>query len=398
MSIISRNVRWLYEKLVGHFYKRDPQLWVFGEWMGNRCCDNCLSMANYMAVRHPEVNIVWLSKKEADLSLLDSRVCRVVMDTKEARNILKCAGVAIMNQGFEDFGQNMSFLCDGALTVQLWHGVPWKRIGMDMYKHVGLLRKLYCSYVQRISRADMHLALSDSFADIMESAFYAKRDGIILAGYPRNASFYDPDYICRTRNKVLKLLNRERLISDDLKIITYMPTFRDKTAQVFSFEEMASNSRLKQILEEYNAVIVQKAHFVSYERNRSANEVSTDRILSMNEISAQELLAATDLLVTDYSSCFFDYLVLDRPIIHYIYDYQYYVSEDRGVYYKVEEVMCGDTPENVDQLLDALEINLRDPTLNEELRKVRTAEYLTYESTGSCEKIYQKIQSRLKLN
>ena len=55
-------------------------------------------------------------------------------------------------------------------------------------------------------------------------------------------------------------------------------------------------------------------------------------------------LAAADMLITDYSSCFFDYLITNRPIIHYLYDYDYYVKEDRGVYYDVMDVVAGDTP------------------------------------------------------
>ena len=51
-------------------------------------------------------------------------------------------------------------------------------------------------------------------------------------------------------------------------------------------------------------------------------------------------MAASDILVTDYSSCFFDFLILDRPIIHFLYDYDYYKEKDRGLYYEKEGVIC----------------------------------------------------------
>lgn len=393
-NILSRNVRWLSELAVSKFQKRDPDLWGFGEWMGNRCCDNSLSLANYIVENHPDKKVVWFTKKGADLSLLDPRIDVIEIDSAEADAALKQIGVAVMNQGKVDFGKDMNLLCNGAVTVQLWHGAPWKKIGMDMIGPESFLRHCYREYIQKLNRADMHLALSDDFADILESAFLAKREGIILAGYPRNAIFYDVQRVRAAREKVISLLCREHPVTDQTKIITYMPTFRDKTEEVFSFDKLSDDPRLKQILEEHDAVIVQKAHFVSYQRNKDANASCDARIFSLNDVSAQELLAATDLLITDYSSCFFDYLLLDRPIIHYIYDYDYYAGEDRGVYYKAEDIVCGDAPKTTDQLLDALEANLRAPGLRKELRKERRQKYITYESADSCEIIYQQVLAR----
>ena len=396
MSTISRNIRWLSEKATSHCYKRDPHLWVFGEWMGNRCCDNSLALANYVSDNHSHIKTVWVSKKTADLSQLSPAVTRVEMNTPEAMEVLKHAGVAVMNQGLVDFGVDGTFLCSGAVNVQLWHGAPWKKIALDACGSLTGIRGAYCRYIQRLNRADMYLALSDEFARIMQSAFYAPKKDIILAGYPRNAIFYDASRVQAAREKVIRLLGLDAQNTGDLKLIAYMPTFRDNTDHVFSFEDLADNKELNAILEKHNAIIVQKAHFVSYQRNSSANEVESHRIWALNDIMAQELLAAADMLITDYSSCFFDYLVLDRPIVHYIYDYQYYAGEDRGVYYKAEDVVCGDAPETVEQLLAALDANLGDPDLRKNLRKERFAKYMTYESADSCEIIYQQIQARLK--
>lgn len=394
-NIIQKNIHWLYTKVRSHLYKRDKDLWVFGEWFGNRCCDNSFSFANYLAKNYPHLQLVWIAKKSADTTQLAESIRIVEMDTPEAAEVLCHAGVAVMNQGTNDFTPEISFLCDGALMVNLWHGVPWKKIAMDMHSDYGFARRAYMAYLQKLQRADVYLALSDGFARILETAFYAPKKGIILAGYPRNAIFYDPAAVSAAREKVLSLLNVKNSSGKPLKLIAYMPTFRDNTEDVFSFEKLAGNSRLQEILEKHNAIIIQKAHFVSYQRNAEANQVKNSRILALNDIMAQELLAAADMLITDYSSCFFDYLVLDRPIIHYIYDYAYYAGEDRGVYYKAEDVVCGDAPETEEQLLAAMEANLADPGLRKELRKLRSQEHMTYESADSCEKIYREILLRL---
>lgn len=398
-NIIQKNINWLYTKLRSHTYKRHKDLWVFGEWYGSRCCDNSLALANYVAENHPEIRAVWLSKAEADLSALSPRVERLVIDTPEAAAALQQAGVAVMNQGLVDFSEQMSFDCGGAVTVNLWHGAPWKKIGTDMLLGDRLPRRIYGKYLQRLQRADMHVALSDDFANILEKNFYARRDGIILAGYPRNAAFYQADKVAASRKKVLELLRAGGTpVPEDGKIITYMPTFRDHTEAVFSFEQLAEDARLNGMLEKYDAVIVQKAHFVSCRRNGGGAGGKTSRIVAMNDIAAQELLAATDILVTDYSSCFFDFLVLDRPIVHYIYDYDYYANQDRGVYYRAEDVVCGDAPRTANDLLDALEANLAQPGKDAALREARRRKFMTYETEDSCRVIFEAIQKRQKGN
>ena len=108
------------------------------------------------------------------------------------------------------------------------------------------------------------------------------------------------------------------------------------------------------------------------------------------------MLAAADVLITDYSSCFFDYLILDRPIIHYLYDYEYYVNSDRGVYYDLMDVVAGDTPKTIQELLTSIAENLKNPKLNHDLRNKRKGEFITYESEANSKIIYERIMEDRK--
>lgn len=396
-DIIVKNIDWIISKVKSHTYKRDKNLWVFGEWFGNRCCDNSLYFANYVAEHHPEIKLVWIAKNTADTSALHPAVKKVEMGTEEAAATLRHAGVAVMNQDLKDFSEEIRYDCDGAVTVNLWHGVPWKKIGLDCMGDVGGLKRIYGIYLRKLQRADLHLALSDDFADILERKFFAKREGIILSGYPRNSLFYDKNQVLAARQKAVALLrDQDKKIPDDVKIITYMPTFRDNTQEVFSFEQMEKNERLNEILQKHHAVIVQRAHFVTSQRNNAVGAAGNSRITSLEGISSQELLAATDLLITDYSSCFFDFLMLDRPIIHYLYDYDYYANQDRGLYYKKEDVACGDTAATTGELLELMEQNLSAPDQNAALRQCRRQQFMTYETKDSCRIIFEEIQKRLK--
>lgn len=397
-SVGKRNVLWLCEKLYSYFYKRDNKLWVFGEWFGNKCCDNSLFLANYISDNYPEIQCVWISKKATDLSLLSKKTKYVEKDSAESKEILKHAGVAIYNQSLADFSENMNMYCSGAITINLWHGVPWKKIGLDTFSNDNNLRKIYAGYVLKLHRPSAYLSVSSDFTKILKSANFAREKGIIKSGYPRNSIFYNKQSVQEARNKMLNVIKSKFgvKIDDSIKLITYMPTFRDKTNNVFSFEQIASDKRLEGVLDEHNAIIVQKAHFINDSNNPSKKSQSSKRILALNDVAAQELLAATDILITDYSSGFFDFLVLNRPIIHYLYDYDYYANKDRGLYYRKEDVVCGDAPETVDELIKFIDDNLRNPDKYVTLRKKRKEQYVTYESQDSCEIIYREIQKRLK--
>lgn len=395
-NIITKNLHWLVTKCKSHTYRRNPLLWVFGEWFGNRCCDNCLYLANFLAENHPELKLVWIARNAADTTLLNPSVRRVEMDSDEAMDVLHHAGVAVMNQGMNDFTSEIDYHCDGAVTVNLWHGVPWKQIGIDVLHANSAIRRLYGYYLMYLQRADLYLATSDSFGKIMQEKYFARKNSVLLSGYPRNALFYDPMQVSACREKALGLLRQKLNIGDDVKLITYMPTFRDNTQVVFSFNQLEHDPRLNEILEQYNAVIIQRAHFVSSQRGGSSGESGNRRITSLNEITSQELLAATDLLITDYSSCFFDYLMLDRPVVHYLYDYEYYAKQDRGLYYPKEEVVCGDDAQTVDELLEAMDANLSDPDKHAALRKLRRQQHMRYETPDSCRVIYEEICKKLK--
>ena len=101
-KMLKENILPLSSKIYYSFQRRDNNIWVFGEWFGNRCCDNCLYFANYLSRNHPELHLYWISSKDADLSLLNKNVVRVEKDASSAVSILKKAGVVIYVQGMSD--------------------------------------------------------------------------------------------------------------------------------------------------------------------------------------------------------------------------------------------------------------------------------------------------------
>jgi len=395
MNIAIRNIKWIYQKAVCRLFKRDRNLWAFGEWFGNRCCDNSLYLANYVAEHEQQIQPIWICDPEANVSMLHPRIQVIYRNTPEALKILKHAGVLVYGQSLSDFSSEMCLYGLGAVTINLWHGIPWKKIGLDATPKQNRLRYLYTKYLLTLQRPTFCLATSQPIEKAMRGAFCIKSSGIVRAGYPRNAIFFREDEVRQAREKILSELGSRSDCAKDpsAKLITYMPTFRDRTEGVFTFDSLAEDPRLQALLEKHNAIVVQKAHAVNDWRNGATSEMG-GRFLRLDKANPAELLAATDLLITDYSGCFFDFLLTDRPIIHYLYDYDYYVNQDRGVYFQKDEVVCGDVADTVEDLLDAMDQNLQDPERRAALREQRREEYLTYESEDSCRVIYEQLRAR----
>ena len=110
---------------------------------------------------------------------------------------------------------------------------------------------------------------------------------------------------------------------------------------------------------------------------------------------AQVLLGAANCLITDYSSCFFDYMIREKPIIHYIYDYEYYRNKDRGLYYDLADVVCGSVAYNVGDLIKAIEDNILDDVEKDRRTKMRE-KFVTYESSTNCKRVIDEIFKHIK--
>ena len=393
LKIIIENCQFLITKVWYSFYKRNKDVWAFGEWGGNRCCDNCMYFANYLAESHPEIGLFWITKPSTDLSRLDRRVKVVVMDSKEAAMVLKRAGAVFFAHTLNDITYRHSLYYSGALIVNFWHGVPWKKIGLDM--PLSRLERIYVRYRMKTLEAHLYLSTSKLFTKVFGTAFECKTDEIITAGYPRNSIFYSKEKINNAREHLFAyLVSKGNNFDKSTKVILYMPTFRDKCQDVFSFDSIMDDERLKSLLENHNAIIIQKAHFVTSQRSQQA-EIGVGRFFQATDFPSQELLAVADILVTDYSSCFFDYLILDRPVLHYLYDYEYYADKDRGLYYPKEDAVCGDVAQNEDQLIDNIAAYLINPKKDHELRVRQLGRFLEYETPHACQEIYAYISKKL---
>lgn len=401
MSFITRLSTMINRIVSKYKYKntnRDWNTWVFGEWFGKKCNDSSLALANFVATNYPNIKLIWIARNNCSgIDLLDEHITILEMDSDESIELLKTAGVVFVNEGLQDLslhGYNYSF---GAIIVNLWHGIPWKKIGMDSYKKSQFFTRMYARLVYSSQTFSLFPTTSDLCSASMKTGFLIKDDSeLIKTGLPRNHIFYSEETINAIREKILmELKKKSKVVNENSMIITYMPTFRDNAELGFDFSAMKGIKDLVKILEDHNAIIVQKTHIVSQNRSSDFLNSESERIITWSDCSAQELMAASYMLITDYSSCFFDFLILDRPIIHYLYDYDYYANDDRGLYYKKEDVACGDIAQNEFELLSSINNNIENSCHNSKLRQTQKERFLTFEGPDSCRIIVERVLTEI---
>ncbi len=230
------------------------------------------------------------------------------------------------------------------MYIQTWHGTPLKKIGLDVPGSD-------LDYAYEGEKFSYMISPSKYCSEKYISAFglEGREDIVLETGYPRNDALFTFD-----QAKVNSVL-RELDVPRGKKIILYAPTFRDnKHSQVSGYENASGldfDKLKEQIGEEY--IILFRAHyFVAKNMNF---EKYKDFVIDVSDYEdVNDLYIVSDMLVTDYSSVFFDYANLKRPIIFYMYDYEDYKANARDFYLNKNE-LPGPITKTQEELVEAID-------------------------------------------
>lgn len=266
--------------------------------------------------------------------------------------------------------------------LQTWHGTPLKRLGHDIqvsenatFYRSGMSYKEMCkSYDVDVERYNYMISPNKFCTEVFQSSFGINRERLIETGYPRN------DFITNaTKEEVIELKKKFNLPLDK-KVLLYAPTWRDNSyvASGYTFELQANFKKWKEVLgDEY--VVVFKPHYLII--NKYENDSELEGFLYSIPASAEinELYVLSDCLVTDYSSVFFDYAVLNRPMYFYMYDLDDYRDELRGFYLDIYTELPGTIYESEENMLKDIHENVYDYT-----RLNVFNERFSHAQTGDC--------------
>lgn len=238
------------------------------------------------------------------------------------------------------------------VILNLWHGIPLKKIGMEQKNLSWFTRKYYKYFF-----ADNYegvVTTSSHLVHIMSRSFLVEPERIKVWGQPRN----DVLFSSNSEGKGL-----EEVFSGELppyeKVVLYAPTFRDhEPTQLFPFQDM-DRERLCQWLEEKKIFLCIRLHLYDQTGYQWIQELDRtgSRIRFLNEdrtVDIMEALKKFDLLITDYSSIYMDYLLTGKPVLFLPYDQEAYLKE-RGMNFPYDQVTPGPKPKTFQEFLNSME-------------------------------------------
>ncbi|MFD2830963.1 bifunctional glycosyltransferase/CDP-glycerol:glycerophosphate glycerophosphotransferase [Corticicoccus populi] len=241
--------------------------------------------------------------------------------------------------------------------LQTWHGTPLKRLAGDM-EDVHMPGTNSARYKRNFNREtskwDYLIAPNQYSADIFKRAFWFDNT-MLNTGYPRN------DVL--TNNNDVNLINslkKQMNLPSDKKVILYAPTWRDDEfykVGKYRFTLQLDLQRMKEELGDDYIILLRMHYVVSSNIDLTGLEDFAYDFSSYNDIS--ELYLVSDILITDYSSVFFDYANLKRPILFYTYDIEKYQGQLRGFYIDMAKELPGPLLSTNDEVLDSIK-NIQD--------------------------------------
>lgn len=347
---------------------RNKRIWLFGSTFGRRFADNPRYLYLYVSQHSDELGIrpIWISHDESIVEFLRE-------NGYEAYYYHSLKGIWYALRGkvyiFDNYSKDINFWQSGrAVKFNLWHGSGNKKTNydnkFDKVRHPKNNWEKFKYFPRRLSDEKPYhytLATGPMMADIFTSAFNTTIDHIIQEGYPRNDMLFDDSGINniympeekKTLDMMVEWHNRGQ------KNLVYMPTFRDSEKLFF---EAMNLGEFNDFLKQEELVLFTKLHPKS-KLKKEFSKVSYSNIINIDaDVDPYTFLKQCDLLITDYSSIYSDYLMLNRPSVLFPFDFEEYSNDTRECYFEYEEYMPEIRAYTMDELMKDIRLVLSDDT------------------------------------
>ncbi|WP_264312190.1 CDP-glycerol glycerophosphotransferase family protein [Pseudomonas putida] len=332
--------------------KKDSRLWVFPV-----CAFDHLLTGNdravFEAVRYRnDIRKVVLTRSKP-CAFDGDNVAVLPLASREGQEALIAAGYIFVKHSA---AVNAPYPLDGKLHrfINLWHGIPLKRIGvasLDNAAHVEGLKGEHARHHAVIASSKMdQLAMAVAFNPV-------PLDKIWITGLPRNDIVVCDEH--RLPADFIEQLADLRDVLSGRRLVLFAPTFRNGQAAAYYNFSAQQRDEWVACLERHNAVLGIREHMADSSHSYSAALMSQGGpfvSLDRQRFSEIEVLyREAHVLVTDYSSCFIDFMLTGRPQISFAYDRSRYEAQERGMFYNLEDVFPGPVCSDFSALLAALE-------------------------------------------
>jgi len=322
--------------LISLFIPVRKGLFIFGSWSAERYGDNSRYFFEYLSIEKNEYDVYWFTKNTNVANSLRDKGFKFIYGINIKSIWLHIRAEAVFcncHQNSDVLGQ---FINTKTKVFNLWHGSPIKLIGADAINsgigdlcidNAGDLKRIIVKKIKSIlskfglKSGIYYLASSDSVASCLKSAFNLKRDNIIVAPYPK-----------------LKINNLNK--NDcNLKKMLFAPTYRGKynsendilTAYGFEVNQIDS------WLEAENSQLFIRLHPANTLPKSIIDRITGSKNIFIDHTDdLYEEFYKYDVVITDFSSVYFDAIATEKLPIMCPMGLSSYLSNDRNLYYSPE--------------------------------------------------------------
>lgn len=262
-------------------------------------------------------------------------------------HILSSAKVTVLNDYFypSPDGSSVAYaLLRNAKCVQLWHGIPLKEIGLKTFSSAEIMASC--------GTFDSLVATNKSSRDTWAQRF-SFHDFAPL-GYPRNDVFFrdatTADLLNVDRENLAKAQNERQ---QNIPVVLYAPTFRNHNGVTWLND--AKLGEIGQYCQTRGYALYVNMHPLEQHAVGQLKQQYPNINFIMPHSDIYPFVKMVDVMVTDYSSLAFDYLLLDRPLVFYRPDHADYISKSRPLIPEREHYSCGETVTSFEDLTNAID-------------------------------------------
>ncbi len=234
--------------------------------------------------------------------------------------------------------------------VETWHGTPLKKLAFDLEDIHAVSQDHKKLFYSQSKEWDYLVSANRFSTDVFERAFCFPREKIIETGYPRNDILYSEH-----AGRIAEEVKRELGIPKGKRVILYAPTWRDNQfyeKAKYKFTLVLDLERMRREFGNDSVLLLRTHYYIADRLELSGLDDFVYNGSGYGDVS--RLYLVSDICITDYSSVFFDFANLKRPLLFFAYDLEDYKEEIRGMYLDMEKELPGPVVQTNDELIDAL--------------------------------------------
>ena len=306
----------------------------------------------------PEYRHIWLTKRTEILILLRRYGYETYYSYsfKGLWAILR-AGTVVYDNRIKDFSYyNLS---QGSLNIDIWHGVALKLCGRHLHNYYKPKNKFWETYKEHV-HGEYFVCPSLRHLPLSSGSFDVCKENLIVSDYPRNLILYKTEeervefikkYESRDYLDLYNSINNQKR-----KRIIYMPTFRDSNP-LYINAAFPDWNEFNTFCKNCNIEVYLKLHRVT----PMPCDFSYSHIhIIDNSIDIYPILPLFDMLITDYSSIMYDFALMNKPVVLYVFDLEDYMANSRMLYIPELKLIFKELKvvKNLDELKVVLSQNL----------------------------------------